>query len=399
VGDAPDGPDAADVVEAGVDVAPDVAPDGPRPDGGRTCVTNADCDDGVGCTLDACRGGVCSRVPDYTLCGDTENCDPRAGCVPGRACSRDSDCAEPDPCRYDPFCDTTGVCLYDYLDDDFDGEPPVACGGGDCDDSRPSVGPGEAERCDGVDNNCDGRVDEEGATPLCPGGACAGGRCACMASGLLLCAGRCVDVMSDAANCGRCGNACPAGRSCVGGACDCAAGRTSCAGRCVDTQADNANCGRCGAICPAGQTCTDGACASICGPGVTFCSGSCVDTQTDRANCGGCAVACPAEAITMVAAERKKGEEKLYREEKYASVYEINMLRCIFCGDCEEACPKEAIFLTDRLVPTDYERMPFVYGKQWLVEPLDPSLRVDVSKRQTPEVIKFKEQKQLAHNR
>src|SRR5580700_1502716 len=69
--------------------------------------------------------------------------------------------------------------------------------------------------------------------------------------------------------------------------------------------------------------------------------------------CGLCAVACPAEAITMVAAERKPGEEKLYREEKYASVYEINMLRCIFCGDCEDACPKESIFLTDRIVPSD----------------------------------------------
>ena len=48
--------------------------------------------------------------------------------------------------------------------------------------------------------------------------------------------------------------------------------------------------------------------------------------------CGLCAVACPAEAITMTAAERKKGEEHLYREEKYAAVYEINMLRCIYCG-------------------------------------------------------------------
>ena len=35
--------------------------------------------------------------------------------------------------------------------------------------------------------------------------------------------------------------------------------------------------------------------------------------------CGLCAVACPAEAITIVAAERKKGEESLYREEKYAA--------------------------------------------------------------------------------
>lgn len=115
--------------------------------------------------------------------------------------------------------------------------------------------------------------------------------------------------------------------------------------------------------------------------------------------CGLCAVACPAEAITMVAAERARGEEKLYREEKYAAVYEINMLRCIFCGDCEEACPKEAIFLTDRLVPTDYTRGTFVYGKQWLVEPLDPALRVDVSKRQTAAVAEFKKDRKFAHNR
>src|SRR6202046_5580556 len=33
--------------------------------------------------------------------------------------------------------------------------------------------------------------------------------------------------------------------------------------------------------------------------------------------CGLCAVACPAEAITMEAAERLPGEEKLYKEEKY----------------------------------------------------------------------------------
>ena len=99
--------------------------------------------------------------------------------------------------------------------------------------------------------------------------------------------------------------------------------------------------------------------------------------------CGLCAVACPAEAITMTASERKVGEEKLYREEKYASVYEINMLRCIYCGLCEEACPKEAIFLTDRLVPSDLLRENFIFGKDKLVEGVDPSQRIDISERMT----------------
>ncbi|HEX8549700.1 MAG TPA: NADH-quinone oxidoreductase subunit I [Cytophagaceae bacterium] len=86
--------------------------------------------------------------------------------------------------------------------------------------------------------------------------------------------------------------------------------------------------------------------------------------------CGLCAVACPAEAISMVAGERKAGEENLYREEKYAETYEINMLRCIFCGLCEEACPKDAIYLTEELMPANYDRSNFIYGKDKLVQPM-----------------------------
>ena len=84
--------------------------------------------------------------------------------------------------------------------------------------------------------------------------------------------------------------------------------------------------------------------------------------------CGLCALSCPAEAITMISAERQKGEEHLYREEKYAAVYEINMLRCIFCGLCEEACPKEAIYLDGDIVPSNFLRKDFIYGKDKLVE-------------------------------
>jgi NADH-quinone oxidoreductase subunit I len=85
--------------------------------------------------------------------------------------------------------------------------------------------------------------------------------------------------------------------------------------------------------------------------------------------CGLCALACPAEAITMEAAERLPGEEHLYREEKYAAKYEINMLRCIFCGLCEEACPKDAVYLSETFAPSNYQRKGFIYGKDDLLIP------------------------------
>jgi len=88
--------------------------------------------------------------------------------------------------------------------------------------------------------------------------------------------------------------------------------------------------------------------------------------------CGLCAVSCPAEAITMEGAERQEGEEHLYKEEKYAAKYEINMLRCIFCGLCEEACPKDAIYLSETFAPANYQREGFIYNKEDLLIP-DPN--------------------------
>ncbi|MEO6537489.1 MAG: NADH-quinone oxidoreductase subunit I [Ferruginibacter sp.] len=96
--------------------------------------------------------------------------------------------------------------------------------------------------------------------------------------------------------------------------------------------------------------------------------------------CGLCAVACPAEAITMEAAERQPGEEHLYREEKYAAKYEINMLRCIFCGLCEEACPKDAIYLSETFTPADYQRKQFIYNKADLLIP-DPKKEPEAYKK------------------
>ena len=94
--------------------------------------------------------------------------------------------------------------------------------------------------------------------------------------------------------------------------------------------------------------------------------------EEDRENCTACglgALACPAEAITMEAADRLPGEENLYREEKYAAKYEINMLRCIFCGFCEEACPKDAVYLSQTVPPASFKRQNFIYSKEDLLIP------------------------------
>jgi hypothetical protein len=56
---------------------------------------------------------------------------------------------------------TLTVDVYD-ADDDDDGWPDVADGGTDCDDTDPDVFPGATESCDGVDEDCDGEVDEGG---------------------------------------------------------------------------------------------------------------------------------------------------------------------------------------------------------------------------------------------
>jgi hypothetical protein len=48
-------------------------------------------------------------------------------------------------------------------------------------------------------------------------------------------------------------------------------------------------------------------------------------------------------------------------------------------------------------VPAEYKRGSFVYGKDFLVEKKDE--RIDVSKRQTSEVLEFKKDKTKQHNR
>jgi ferredoxin len=66
----------------------------------------------------------------------------------------------------------------------------------------------------------------------------------------------------------------------------------------------------------------------------------------------------------MNPAEENDPDDPVSAGERYASIYEINMLRCIFCGFCEEACPTGAVVLGHEFELADYRYQDFVYGKE-----------------------------------
>ncbi|MFW5921179.1 MAG: putative metal-binding motif-containing protein, partial [Polyangiales bacterium] len=122
-------------MDAGRDAMPgDARPDAPDtgPDGGAECTSDEDCDDGVECTVDQCVAGACTNTPDDSVCEDGESCDATMGC-PLRSCSVDSDCDDGEPCN----------------------------GAEVCPDGRCRRGALPAERCNGMDDDCDELVDED----------------------------------------------------------------------------------------------------------------------------------------------------------------------------------------------------------------------------------------------
>ena len=83
--------------------------------------------------------------------------------------SSKTNCDDGDPCTNDSCDKATGECENDLVTLDLDGDghssrhsPDGTCGD-DCDDTDPRAFPGNPEVCDGVDNDCDGIVDN-GAT-------------------------------------------------------------------------------------------------------------------------------------------------------------------------------------------------------------------------------------------
>lgn len=160
------------------------------------------------------------------------------------------------------------------------------------------------------------------------------------------------------ANCGGCGNVCSegpnshavcrhetCGQRCSRGYADCDGDPTS--GCEQDILSDAANCGACGNLCVDQQGCARGACTTaVCQDGYADCDSSSVDgceinIATDANNCGACArvceiangsAGCAAEACTVSACNDGYADCNLVASDGCEVEYATDIANCGSCG-------------------------------------------------------------------
>jgi len=202
---------------------------------GENCANGPDCDDaspGVNPGASEICNAIdddCDTMTDEDTGGDV--CDTgqlgvcAAGteaCVAGAIVCQQNTAPAPEVC--------------DGFDNDCDGAVDNGPGGASCNTGQPGVCadgtevcvagslqcqqnlPPAPEICDGLDNDCNGAIDD--AVTNCSGGTtCQAGSCVCP-SGQTNCGGSCVNTQTDLNNCGSCAMACPPAQSCSGGICE-----------------------------------------------------------------------------------------------------------------------------------------------------------------------------------
>ncbi len=396
-------------------------------DGSTTCVTTADCDDGSFCngseacdpsaeTADArgCVAGSSPCMPGQMCDEAMDACDTM--CADGTDADGDgedaiecggNDCDDSDADRYpgneevcdaeghDEDCDSTTVGEQDM---DGDGYDDAACCndetcGPDCDDTDPTTHPEEAESCDGVDNDCDGSVDErvqrtfyvdsdrdgygeEGGTPVLAcvppamhvenGDDCDDSDSTVRPAGTETCNGvddDCNDIVDDnpAAD-----DSCSTAFStsvCRSGSCaieTCATGYDDCdddpANGCETNLRTVLDCGSCGTPCEiagaAGVTCATGSCvATDCATGLMDCdgNGSCETDVYDVMNCGGCGAAyecsfdnagalCSLGVCSFNGCDADWGDCDMDFDQVPSNGCETSLVTTSNCGSCGNPC-------------------------------------------------------------
>ncbi len=145
---------------------------------GRCVAGTVACDDGIACTSDTCAESLRScahAAPDVDADGYGD-----ATCLDGAGVPIGNDCADSDPNTFPgnhEVCDPAGhdedcdPATHGNTDADSDGYESIACCnpnpaggaalcGADCDDARAATSPVGTETCDGLDQNCNGMIDE-----------------------------------------------------------------------------------------------------------------------------------------------------------------------------------------------------------------------------------------------